>query len=275
MNLILNGIEACREQRRRCTWPPSRRPTAPGPSSRSRTTGAGISPAVAPHIFDPFVTTKDTGSGLGLYIAHRIVTEHGGAIHDPLAAQRAARSSRSGSPRSRQHVMSAPAEQRRREPFSRRSAPRRRVRRCRRPGFPRRAVADAALARDAGALAVPVWLEVPVADRTHAARPRAARGQRQRPGPSWPPTGAAARSHDVPPGASRADRRGDPPAVRRADRRSLDRRRIDLGPALRAHGSRPPDGAGAAPRRGPAAHSAAACSPSTTCPRSHATSSPC
>src|SRR5262249_29695590 len=43
--------------------------------------GPGIPPEVAPHIFDPFVTTKDTGSGLGLHVAHRITNDHGGAIH--------------------------------------------------------------------------------------------------------------------------------------------------------------------------------------------------
>jgi signal transduction histidine kinase len=49
-------------------------------------TGPGIAPEQAERIFDPFFTTKETGSGLGLFIAHRIVTEHGGAI---LAGPRA------------------------------------------------------------------------------------------------------------------------------------------------------------------------------------------
>ena len=49
-------------------------------------TGPGIAPEQAERIFDPFFTTKDTGSGLGLFVAHRIVTEHGGAI---LAGPRA------------------------------------------------------------------------------------------------------------------------------------------------------------------------------------------
>jgi signal transduction histidine kinase len=42
--------------------------------------GPGIPPEHAEQIFDPFFTTKDAGSGLGLFIAHQIVTEHGGFI---------------------------------------------------------------------------------------------------------------------------------------------------------------------------------------------------
>jgi signal transduction histidine kinase len=43
-------------------------------------TGVGMTPDQREHIFDPFFTTKESGSGLGLYIAHRIVAEHGGSI---------------------------------------------------------------------------------------------------------------------------------------------------------------------------------------------------
>ncbi len=43
-------------------------------------TGGGISPAHMSKIFDPYFTTKKTGSGLGLLIVRRIVREHGGEI---------------------------------------------------------------------------------------------------------------------------------------------------------------------------------------------------
>jgi signal transduction histidine kinase len=42
--------------------------------------GGGMQPEVLHNIFNPFYTTKETGTGLGLPIASRIVTNHGGKI---------------------------------------------------------------------------------------------------------------------------------------------------------------------------------------------------
>ena len=42
--------------------------------------GPGISEENLPHIFSPFFTTKNHGTGLGLAVCHRIVKEHGGMI---------------------------------------------------------------------------------------------------------------------------------------------------------------------------------------------------
>ena len=42
--------------------------------------GGGIEPAVLDHLFDPFVTTKAKGLGLGLSICRSIVTAHGGRL---------------------------------------------------------------------------------------------------------------------------------------------------------------------------------------------------
>jgi two-component system nitrogen regulation sensor histidine kinase GlnL len=42
--------------------------------------GAGVPPDLLPHLFDPFVTTKPTGTGLGLALVAKIVGDHGGII---------------------------------------------------------------------------------------------------------------------------------------------------------------------------------------------------
>ena len=42
--------------------------------------GPGIPDAVREHLFDPFMTTKPQGRGLGLALVARIVADHGGAI---------------------------------------------------------------------------------------------------------------------------------------------------------------------------------------------------
>ncbi|MBI2059970.1 MAG: PAS domain S-box protein [Nitrospirae bacterium] len=43
-------------------------------------TGSGIAPEHLPKVFDPYFTTKSTGSGLGLAVCHSIVKNHGGHI---------------------------------------------------------------------------------------------------------------------------------------------------------------------------------------------------
>jgi signal transduction histidine kinase len=43
--------------------------------------GEGIAEENMPHVFDFYFTSRDSGSGLGLSIAHRIVYEHGGQIY--------------------------------------------------------------------------------------------------------------------------------------------------------------------------------------------------
>jgi PAS domain S-box-containing protein len=57
-------------------------PLAPGRYVKIsvRDAGAGIAPENLPKIFDPYFTTKTTGSGLGLAVVHSIVTKHAGYV---------------------------------------------------------------------------------------------------------------------------------------------------------------------------------------------------
>jgi two-component system nitrogen regulation sensor histidine kinase GlnL len=45
-----------------------------------RDNGPGVAEDLMPHLFDPFVSTKPTGSGLGLALVAKIVGDHGGII---------------------------------------------------------------------------------------------------------------------------------------------------------------------------------------------------
>ena len=45
-----------------------------------RDTGGGIPSEVLQHIFEPYFTTKNEGSGLGLMIVQRVIREHGGLV---------------------------------------------------------------------------------------------------------------------------------------------------------------------------------------------------
>ena len=45
-----------------------------------RDTGCGIEPTNLLRIFDPYFTTKQNGTGLGLALSLKIIEEHGGTI---------------------------------------------------------------------------------------------------------------------------------------------------------------------------------------------------
>jgi two-component system nitrogen regulation sensor histidine kinase GlnL len=45
-----------------------------------RDNGPGVPDDIAAHLFDPFVTTKSSGTGLGLALVAKIINDHGGVI---------------------------------------------------------------------------------------------------------------------------------------------------------------------------------------------------
>ena len=78
MNVVLNAIQACPGHG---TVEVRTRDDGVGGSVVAiADTGVGMTAEQRERIFDPFYTTKEHGSGLGLYIAGRIVAEHGGTI---------------------------------------------------------------------------------------------------------------------------------------------------------------------------------------------------
>jgi two-component system, NtrC family, nitrogen regulation sensor histidine kinase GlnL len=94
LNLAKNAAEAIAEGREpgritmRTAFRPGMRLAVPGTGHRVslplmievEDNGPGVSDELKPHLFDPFVTTKRTGTGLGLALVAKIIGDHGGVI---------------------------------------------------------------------------------------------------------------------------------------------------------------------------------------------------
>ena len=80
LNLMRNAIEAMEESPVRRLKISSRRADDNQVRVTIEDSGPGLSPEVAEHLFEPFVSTKAQGMGLGLSICQQLVESHGGRI---------------------------------------------------------------------------------------------------------------------------------------------------------------------------------------------------
>jgi len=101
LNLFKNAAEALEatakpEIRITTAFRPGIKITVPGSGERMslplqitvEDNGPGVSAEILPYLFDPFVTTKSKGSGLGLALVAKIVGDHGGVIECDSQADR-------------------------------------------------------------------------------------------------------------------------------------------------------------------------------------------
>jgi two-component system nitrogen regulation sensor histidine kinase GlnL len=93
LNLVKNAAEAIGEGNDgeihlTSAFRPGVRLAVPGTTTRVslplefciKDNGPGVPEDLMPHLFDPFVTTKPSGSGLGLALVSKIVGDHGGIV---------------------------------------------------------------------------------------------------------------------------------------------------------------------------------------------------
>ena len=82
MNLVVNGFDSivAAKSARRETTISACQERKQWIRMSVKDSGGGIDPAISARMFDPFVTTKTDGMGMGLLIAQSIVASHGGRI---------------------------------------------------------------------------------------------------------------------------------------------------------------------------------------------------
>ena len=101
LNLVKNAAEAIGDERSdgqillATAFRPGVRLSLPGSAARVslplqisvEDNGPGVSDELRPHLFEPFVTTKSSGSGLGLALVAKFIGDHGGIIECDTASR--------------------------------------------------------------------------------------------------------------------------------------------------------------------------------------------
>ena len=80
INLMRNAMEAMRDSERKELTIRTRPIEGGRMQVEVADTGPGISEEIAPQLFQPFVTSKAHGMGIGLSISRRIIESHGGEL---------------------------------------------------------------------------------------------------------------------------------------------------------------------------------------------------
>jgi signal transduction histidine kinase len=80
INLLINSLDALSQGGEIWLKVRDRRPADSVVTVCLRDNGPGISPAIKAHLFQPFISGKETGMGLGLSICLRLIEAHGGTI---------------------------------------------------------------------------------------------------------------------------------------------------------------------------------------------------
>jgi C4-dicarboxylate-specific signal transduction histidine kinase len=86
LNLVTNAVQALKD------WPEKKRIGISSALEKERIiiqvadSGPGVPEEIAGRIFDPFFTERKDGSGIGLSLCHRIISDHGGSLKVGVSA---------------------------------------------------------------------------------------------------------------------------------------------------------------------------------------------